>query len=68
MYLNVVVLKILCHTRIIKERTKRNGGVFSRHICGAKHQAKLKVFMETRKICVSNQVMVTVSNNFLPLH
>ena len=40
------------------------GVVVQHHICGVKHQPKLKVFMAaTNKICVSNQVMVTVSNN-----
>ena len=34
--------------------------VFARHIGGAKHQAKFKVFMETKKMCVYN--LVTVSN------
>ena len=40
------------------------GGEFARHICGAKRQAKFKKITETKTMRVSNEIMVTVSNNF----
>ena len=45
-----------CDCEISHGYGSSGGGGGSRHICGAKHQAKLKVFIEIKIICISNQV------------